>query len=157
MLTVKILGVLLLLSVGGAAALICRRTELRRLRLLEGWIDLIRHVRHQISCYLLPLNEILSSVEPEGMEGCLASGEERLRAILRAGERDLEGESLRLLEDFVSQIGKGYREDQLCLCDEALAALGALRDKMAAELPARLRVCTTLCLCAAAGGALLLW
>ena len=45
----------------------------------------------------------------------------------------------------------------LPLCDEALAALGALRDKMAAELPARLRVCTALCLCAAAGGALLLW
>ena len=156
MYSLKLLGALLIIGVGGATALLCRKREKRRLCLLEGWIDLIRHVRGQIDCYLLPLDEIFSAVRLDTKED-MPTGEQCLRAILRQGQGDLDSESLRLLRGFVDRIGRGYREDQVRLCDEILTALCDLRDRRAAQLPARLRVSTALCLCGAIGGALLLW
>ena len=157
MFILKLLGVLILLGTGTVIALISRQHEKRKLRYLEGWIELIRYIGNQINCYLMPLNEILEAIEPERTNGHAPTGEERLRAILAATQGDLDEDSRRLLERFVTQIGNGYREDQIRLCEYTVSSLSVLRDKFATELPARLRVRTALCLCVAAGGALLLW
>ena len=158
MLGVKLVGALLLFGTGLVATLISRQRERRKLQVLEGWIALIRYIENQIGCYLTPLGEILSSIEPLREDRpVVASATERLLAVLRECQSDLDAEDQRLLKEFIAQLGNGYREDQINLCRHTLQTLSDLRNQKAAELPARLRVNTALCLGAAAGGILLLW
>ena len=52
---IKLLGALLVLSVGGFSAFGTVRYEKKRILVLDGWIDLILYIRSQIDCYLTPL------------------------------------------------------------------------------------------------------
>ena len=80
-----------------------------------------------------------------------------LDALLHASRGCLCGEAARLLTGFVREIGGSYREEQVRRCDYYLTALRAVREQQKEELPARVRVCVAVCLCAALGIAILLW
>lgn len=154
----KLLGSLLILAAGAGGAILSARTEQRKLTVLDGWIDLIAHVRARIDCYLTPLDEILSALDPELVRRCGGSLPCRsCAALLQSASPALSPEGRRLIGAFVSGIGDGYREEQVRACDYYLDALRELRKKTAAELPARIRVRAALCLTAALGAAILLW
>ena len=158
MTALKLLGCLLVLSSGAAGALGAVRYERARLAVLEGWIDLIFYIRTQIDCYLTPLGEILAGADRELLRACGGSRETvGLDALLRASRGCLCGEAARLLTGFVREIGGSYREGQVRRCDYYLTALRAVREQQKEELPARVRVCVAVCLCAALGIAILLW
>ncbi len=148
MLTVKILGILLMLFVGGVAAYSSVSYEKRTVFVLDGWIDLIRHIRTQIDCYLTPLNEIL--------EDC-PDGERDLEALFGRTSVYLDANVRHLLESFKRDIGGSYREQQLRLCDSCIEELRCRRASRAAELPTRLKLSVTLTVCITVGSAILLW
>ena len=148
----KFLGALLILSVGFFAAFLSVQYEKKRLTVVDGWIDLILYIRGQIDCYLMPLDEILSGGDRALFEACMSpSNAADLPAILNASGIYLDGES------FVREIGSGYREEQLKRCDFFIASLRSQREKIAAALPLRVRLCATLCICIALATAILLW
>lgn len=146
----KILGVLVVLSVGGISAGGSVLYERRRLRVLDEWIDLIRYIRSQIDCYLTPLSTILDDALHE-------SAPTDLSALLSSTAPYLDGEAKRLLVTFTRDIGGGYREEQLKDCDFCIAELRRRREKNAEELPLRQRLSVTLCTCLSVGTAILLW
>ncbi len=155
---VKILGALLILSVGVFSAFVSVQYEKKRLSVVDGWIDLILYIRGQIDCYLMPLGDILSGGDRALFEACMSPGNAAdLPAILEASQIYLDGDAKRTLEGFVREIGAGYREEQLKRCDYFIASLRAQRERIAAELPLRMRLCATLCVCIALATAILLW
>ena len=154
----KFLGALLILSVGGFAAFVSVQYEKKRLNVVDGWIDLILYIRGQIDCYLMPIGEILSGSDRALFEACMSpSNAANLPAILDASGIYLDGDGKRLIESFVREIGLGYREEQLKRCDFFISSLRVLREKIAAELPFRIRLCATLCISIALATAILLW
>ena len=146
----KLLGVLVILSVGGVSALGAVRYEKRRVRVLDGWLDMIRHIRTQIDCFLTPLQDILDGFLPAQIPSDLS-------ALLSSSAIYLDTDTKRLLEGFIREIGGGYREDQLRHCDFCIAELRRKREHCAVELPMRQRLAVTLCFTLCVGTAILLW
>ena len=154
----KLLGALLILSVGIFSAYLSVQYEKKRLTVVDGWIDLILYIRGQIDCYLLPIGDILLGGDRALFEACMSpSNAADLPAILGASEIYLDGDAKHTLESFVREIGTGYREEQLKRCDFFIASLRAQRERIAAALPMRVRLCATLCICLSLATAILLW
>ena len=154
----KLLGALLILSVGIFSAYLSVQYEKKRLTVVDGWIDLILYIRGQIDCYLLPIGDILLGGDRALFEACMSpSNAADLPAILGASEIYLDGDAKRTLESFVREIGTGYREEQLKRCDFFIASLRTQRERIAAALPMRVRLCATLCICLSLATAILLW
>ena len=81
----KLLGALLILSVGVFSAYVSVQYEKKRLTVVDGWIDLILYIRGQIDCYLLPIGDILSGGDRALFEACMSpSNAADLPAILGA-------------------------------------------------------------------------
>ncbi len=150
MTALKILGALIILLSGGVGAFSAVRYERRRLRVLDGWIDMIRYIRRQIDCYLTPLSEILEAFVPDHTPTDLS-------VLLDTSLLYLDTDSKRLLEGFIREVGGTYREEQLRHCDDCVAELRRKREKIAADLPMRQRLSVTLCACLSIGTAILLW
>ena len=154
----KLFGVLLILSVGIFAAFVSVQYEKKRLTVVDGWIDLILYIRGQIDCYLMPIGDILSGGDRALFEACMSPANAAdLPAILDASQIYLDGDARRTLESFVREIGGGYREEQLKRCDFFISSLRTQRERIATELPMRIRLCATLCVCIALATAILLW
>lgn len=154
----KLLGALLVLSVGVFSAFVSVQYEKKRLTVVDGWIDLILYIRGQIDCYLLPIGDILSGGDRALFEAFMSpSNAANLPAILEASGIYLDGEARHTLESFVREIGAGYREEQLKRCDFFIASLRNQRERIAAALPMRIRLCATLCICISLATAILLW
>ena len=154
----KLLGALLILSVGIFSAYLSVQYEKKRLTVVDGWIDLILYIRGQIDCYLLPIGDILLGGDRALFEACMSpTNAADLPAILGASEIYLDGDAKRTLESFVREIGTGYREEQLKRCDFFIASLRTQRERIAAALPMRVRLCATLCICLSLATAILLW
>lgn len=154
--SIKLLGVLLVLGTGLFAALWRIGYEKRKLEILDAWISLIAYIRNQIDCYLTPINEILSQKETPKIPLCDQKNRS-LKAFLEASAPYLNAEELRLLGGFVREIGSHYREEQIKQCNYYINSLRPLRERRAAELPARLRVTLAIALCSSLGISILLW
>ena len=158
MTVVKLVGSALLVLAGCYAAHIGARDLKKRLSVTEAWMELIRLIRIQIDCYMLPLDAILASVDSALLSRAGAGvPENTLPALLTRSLPFLDAETERLLSAFVRELGTSYREEQLKRCDYYLAALQSRRDTVAASLPSRQKLCRALCICIAAGSAILLW
>ena len=158
MTALKLLGVLAMLLSGGIGAWSAVCYERRRLRVLDGWLDMIRHLRSQIDCYLMPLDEILSKSDEAILRACACrTPHPSLPSLLASSRSYLGEESGRLIASFVKEIGGSYREEQLRRCDYYITALRTERNKLAESLPSRIRLSVSLCLCASIGAFILLW
>ncbi len=167
----KLIGSIVLVLASGYVTLAVRRFEHRRLRVLDGYISLIYYIKGQIDCYAMPLGEILARVDPRILGDCLGleravpysfrpgdpGGEPPLPAMVRESRLYLEPESERLLSTFAGELGSVYRAEQVARCDYYITALIEERRRLYETMPARLRTCSTLCLCCAIGAVVLLW
>ena len=114
----------------------------------ESFISWIRFLRSEIECFSMPLPRALERCPREIYEGCGYTSD-----VPPTGIEDLikkcriaDGEVNRQLTRFCEDIGKGYREEQLSLCDYCLELLEARRRELAAELPTRRKLNSALCL-----------
>ena len=155
---VKLLGSILILTAGVLTAQHTIAKERRRLAVLDGWVELLVYIRSQIDCFLTPVGEILEHADPALLRACTAGSVPRsLPQLFSAALPYLDPTCRRLLGGMIREIGSNYREEQLKRCDYYLAALQSRRDTVAASLPSRQKLCRALCICIAAGGAILLW
>ena len=158
MLTLKWLGVGVMLGVTAYSALRTTRAERARLALLDAWIALLYYVRGQIDCFSLPMDEILCRADKSLLaELGHTGGQARLSVLLERTALRLDKDTRRTLEVFLRELGSTYREEQVRRCDHYLGQLQAGRERLAAQLPARIKLCVTLHFCLALGAAVLLW
>ena len=66
----------MVIAAGGTAAFYLASYEKKKLSVLDAWIDLIFHIRGQIDCYLMPLDEILSCADEAVLKGCMCKRQE---------------------------------------------------------------------------------
>lgn len=156
MLVYKLLGGGLLILCGYACGRgACLRQE-QRLERLEAIISLITHIRDMIDRYLMPLDRILGDCDREMLFACGFSSDcDSLEGILD-GAAFLGKEIEDTLQSFVAELGQGWRESQVKLCDRCLAVLVRERERLSADLPRARRAAITLSMSLSAGIAILL-
>ena len=162
--TAKQLGSLLLVGAGLYISLILARYERRRVRVLDGYLSLLRFIRGQIDCFSMPVGQILAAVDSSVLAACRGQSgafagrpAASLPLLLRESRGYLGAESERLLSCFAHELGHTHRAEQVGRCDYYLSALEEQRGRLADTLPARTRTDSALCLSCAVAAAILLW
>ena len=154
----KLCGCALLLLAGLSLAASKAFAAKLRLAVLDAWIALLLYVRTQIDCYLLPLEEILRTADPQMFPPSIgASPVDGLPLLLAKTRQHLSREGERILSACVAELGSSYREEQLKRCDHYLQRLYREREQVSLELPSRVKLGVTLSLCASLGAVILLW
>lgn len=123
----------------------------------EAVISLIRHLRSEIECFSMPLPRALCRCPREILSAC---GYREERAPDSVGELlpyISDGTVRGQLSRFCEEIGKGYREEQLALCDYYVAVLEDRRASLASQLPSRRRMNSALCMSGALALVILLF
>lgn len=158
MLFTKGLGIALILASGVLAGVLLARFERAKCLQAEGFVDLVRNIRLQIECFGTPIAKILSSLD-EKLFATLGAprAPADLHALLDGTTLLVEREYAKLLRDFATSLGTGYREEELRYCDYYLARLVPLAQKSREELEKRTRLALVLPLALAAALVLLLW
>ncbi len=119
---IKWIGIFLLAAATLYIALDLARSCRQRTRQTEAILLLIRHVRAKISCFSTPVGEILADFENEVLErsGILPSARENglAAAVRAASERGcISRAQADMLSDMWGQLGGGYREEAVKICD----------------------------------------
>lgn len=158
MLGFKLLGAGMLVFAGWSLGRRLCAEESRKLEQTRGAVALLRHIRSQIDIFLLPMDEILRLCDDDLLEVCGIG-----RAGLGANNISSRCESLldpvarEMLTRYFSRAGRGDRAAELERCDGSIKVLDARRQVLEGEYSRRCRLIMTLCICAAAGVALLLF
>ena len=125
----------------------------------EGFLTLFRALRSGISYYRAPVGDILARADAGVLSACSGRGEavrgETLAAWL-SGCVFLSDGLGRLMARAASELGRGYHDEQLAVCDRYIEALEAMyRDSMNKQRE-QSGLVSTLILAAAAGVVILL-
>lgn len=159
MIIYKIAGSLVLVVCGWICGITLAERGESALALTEGYISLVKHIRNQIDCFNLPLGRILSACPRDILASCgVLEGEDviNLPALIESMQGRVPQQVFVLLAKFAGELGTGYRDTQLKLCDYYAGKLLTERDRLAADLPRQRKMLMTLCLCASAGAAIIL-
>lgn len=152
----KLFGCGLILAAAFAASLQKIKKEKRRLAIYDLWISFLSMAKSEIGYNLTPAAGLAKKIDPAFSEllfPCDGSPE----GYLAASEKELDRDSFDALSAFLVALGSSYREDLLCACDRALAALEKKRQKLSLDLPQKTRALLSLSFLAAGLAILLLW
>ncbi len=158
MILFKVLGALFLVLSASSAAVVINRGYDLEIRTIEGYIELIRYIRTQIDLYALPIDEILKRCDDELILRCGGDAFERARDIseLFSGASVRDKAAQKEIEEFCSDFGRNYREEQLKRCDASISALDARREALRGDVQNKKKMSYTLSLSAAAALIILL-
>jgi len=157
MLIYKFIGAALVVLGGWLIGdMLCRRERLR-CEQAGSTVELIRYIRSQINIYLLPLDEIVLNCDQELVGSCGGKGfvvsED---GVIFQGENVIDEASRLGLMEYFERAGRGDRASEIRLCDYYISFFDGRYQQLSRECPRRCRLIMTLCLCGAAGVALLL-
>ena len=115
----------------------------------EAVISLIRFLRSEIECFSMPLPRALERCPADILVGCGYKGDAapRMPSELLSGISDKV--TYAQLARFCDEIGKGYRDEQLALCDYYLAVFEERRIKLSEQLPVKRKMNCALCVSSA--------
>ena len=154
----KILGSIIIISCGLALAYLLNSKARARLAQLEGFIALVRYLRAEIDCFSIPIPSALSRCPCGVLERCGARCDEKFKTVRELLDAcDCSADEIgELMYGFASDVGRGYRHEQLALCDRTIERLEEHREALAARLPARQKLNGTLCVCSSLAVVILL-
>ena len=154
----RIAGALMIAFSGAFAAYSLNKSAKDTLRQTEYFISLVRFLRAQIECFSMSVPRALERVPDEILAGCSFLGKERPKSLseLIGGCQVTDQAVMRDMSRLADDIGKGYREEQLTLCDYCLSLLEAQRSRIAGQLPLKIKVNSALSLAGAAAVVILL-
>ena len=154
----RIIGALMIAFSGAFAAYFLNRDAKETLSQTECFISLVRFLRAQIECFSMSVPKALDRVPDEMFSGCGFSGEERPQSMgeFLDGCRVTDDAVMRDMRRLAEDLGKGYREEQLTLCDYCLSLLEGQRARIAGQLPLKIKVNSVLSLAGAAAVVILL-
>ena len=124
---------------GIAGAYLLNSSAKRALTQAEALISWARYLRSEIECFSMPLPLALSRCPTEIYEKCgyVSDGIPADIGEFIKKCRISDGETFRQLSRFGDDIGKGYRDEQLALCDYFIEAMELRRRQLSEQLPAR--------------------
>ena len=128
--------------------------EKRKIEQTEAFIELIKHIRNQIDCYSMPIEKIFLSAKDMLLKLGIEKEIRTFSDLLSECEIESGEEAKKTLNTFAESLGKGYRENQVKMCDGVLSELEVIRKKLTDAYPSKKK--TTAALCFAGGGALLI-
>ncbi len=154
-----------MLLISLSAVLFCREYSGymdKRLSECEAFLELVRHIRREISCFLKPIPEICRSFR--GEEPSVAElvrrvfeGEDLVSAYKTVGSDLAVDRSDRdTIEKFFSSLGGGYLEESIRLADAAEERLNLSYEKLKEECPKQKKLAASLTACAVVGLIILL-
>mgnify|MGYP003319788150 CR=1 FL=1 len=149
---IRLAGALLVFFSGAVLAYFLNGKARAALTQVEGFMELVRRLRTEIDCFSMPIPLALAGCPDEVFKKC---GFDDSRECIRTLDDLLGGceiflpEAAELMEGFAARLGRGYKHEQLALCDGTLARLEDIRLSLASELPAKQKINGTLCLCGA--------
>lgn len=144
----RLVGGLLLMGSGvGSTLWLCGRAA-TALRQVEGLIALLRQIRLQVTCFSMPASAILARSDPSLLRQCGYGGEGPPGdfAELVRESRILDPSAEEIFLDFGTDFGLGYREEQGMRCEYSIERLEERRRELAAQLPSRKKLYSTLCM-----------
>lgn len=144
------------LSGAGAAYMLNKSARISVTR-TESAISLIRFLRSEIECFAMPLPRALERCPRDILRGCGYTGEKPPRSLWEIAECQSDSVTKAQLSRFCDEIGKGYRDEQMVLCDYYLAVLEDRRQQLSDQLPARRKMNSALCMSSALGLVILLF
>ena len=155
------------LCLAGAGALLSgwfSRRDTQALRELRAWIALLRQMREQIAVFGRPLDEILRAFRPGQLAACGYGWDQPPQDLIEllagctgaAWLEALEGDARQELDRFAAALGRGYREEQLRLCDSAIGRFAEREREWARVLPDKRRRRLVVCACLGLSVAILL-
>ena len=144
----KIIGICLLLFTSIFAVSELSRVEKTRVCLLKEIHGFLKHVRRQVSCYLLPLGEIASSYSSVRLESCgflkkIRLGENPAQALV--GKYRLSEKATVIISGVFSSFGQAYADDEISALDEAILGLSSVLADEEAECKKRVKLYSVLC------------
>ncbi len=153
----RIIGALLLVGAFCYVGFLFSCIQSGRQRRLECFLQLVRQIENEISCFQTPLDEIYGRFEGEALKKCGFIACLRAHGMTQALKEKrhqlcFSDEEFRLLLDFSAELGTSYREEQLRGCEYYRRALEDYCKRGRETLPARLKLCRSL---AVTGGLLL--
>lgn len=116
------------------------------LRELEALHQMITYIRDNIDHFMKPLPEIFQTYKNEYLEACGFLPNVRRTDLRQAWDGQtftLSEDTRTLLTTFVYQIGNGYREEELRLCDYTLTRLNGILEKKRSESKNKLKIYKT--------------
>lgn len=158
--SLKALGAFFLLASATWTAYSSCLREQKKLILLDAWIELLFYTKGQIDRYLTPREALLKNADHTLLRRCADGAKNppgEWNALFQCAEKSLDGESRKLLRAFLGELGECYREEQLRRCDHYLNALERVRQALSLEIPRRMKLDISLCVCGALAITVLLW
>lgn len=121
----------------------------RALSQTEAFISLVRFLRSEIECFSMPLPRVIERCPQDTLAelGAPPSCADLYELVSLCDVSDRQ--TAEIMRRFAGEVGKGYREEQLLLCDYYLSLLEERRGALASALPQRRRMNTALCVAGA--------
>ena len=148
----KLLGVCAIALSGLLGAYFLNSDAKERVRRIDGLIALVRHIKTEIECFALPIPKILERCPRELLLSCgycRGSSPANMQELFE-GTAVFDGSARTSLEALCQGLGRGYREEQLSLCESCERALEERRRQLSSSLASKIKMNSALCL----GGAL---
>ncbi|MBE6577519.1 MAG: hypothetical protein E7653_05220 [Ruminococcaceae bacterium] len=154
----KVVGVLIVAISGIVASYTLNAAARRSLEQTEGFIALIRRLRSDIECFAMPLPSALARCPAEVYVKCGYVAQDAPRSVLSFVEACAvsDAESCKAMRAFARSIGRGYREEQLAICDYYTDMLEERRQRLYEQLPNKTKRNSAMCLCGALAVVILL-
>ena len=145
----RIFGAVILSLSGIAAAYVLNSAAKKGLSQTEAFISFLRFLRSEIECFSMPVPRAITRCPSELREECGCAAEvSDLRGFLQECTV-FDSEAVSLMGRFCDDVGKGYRDEQLALCDYYISLLDEHRRTLAESLPSRRKRNSALCLAGA--------
>lgn len=118
-----------------------------RLKNLEYLIGLVRYIRTQIDCFMLPVDKIISDytsddnsqIASELKKSSFPKSAENLKNILGIEEYEV-------ILNLSKSLGRGYRDEQLKLCEICIDSLDSIHEKHKADMQSKIKTYRAFCL-----------
>lgn len=143
---VKLVGASLLVSSSAYCAHRMISVERERINRLSAYIDIILHIKSQIDLYSLPIEKILRSIDRSVLDRIeAASHPSRFDDLISLDDQYVGEGTQKILREFSSSLGKGYREMQIKLCDKTISELENQKKELTDAFPSRKKTIIALC------------
>ena len=139
---IRFCGAVLFLASAICVGILMRKNESRHIAALTDALEIVAHVRRKIDLFGTPLGELFTDYpEDKALSRRLSAMPlaEALQPLMNAMESDAE-----ILLRFCTELGGGYREDTLKLCDYTTEVLTARLGYHQKEYPAHAKLYVTL-------------
>lgn len=149
----KLVGGGLVLAVGYAISVRLNRNEEKKLCQITSLAALFRFFRTQIDLYCVPVGEIFCRCDTELLRGCgysFAVPPQDFGGFVASLDPPPNENLSPILDSFETQLGSSYKDEQLKSIDYHIARITELCELTAGECSKKKRLCTTLCVSAAA-------